>query len=283
MAGFLTRVRQEIEMKDKVGETQCGNIREMIFSSAKKVFLHLFSKFERSLIRGLLGHFLNSEVGKFYFIDFILNENLSFVDELKVKSESDLITIVIIGLHEGETALKFLDLIPNSIVIGFEPNPESFRRATEVLAKYGNRVEIYNKAIGARRGRAQLNRFKDSGMDSILDSCVSMKEDSVEVELSTLDSELLKINKVDLLQIDVQGYELQVFLGAQEMFKHKKIDKILTEALFERFYERQPNFFDIGLALYDHFDFCGFTSMKYGGQSSTQLLWVDAYFKSKKK
>jgi len=145
----------------------------------------------------------------FAFILLILRDEKSYIRKLQrmARNNHDVSTlIVIVGVHHGETTIQYLEKIPNSIVIGFEPNEDSFEVAKLNLQRFGNRVKLLNKAVGKYQGTGRLNLFSDSGMDSLLPSVKTEAQYVHAIEITTLDFELRNYQRVDLLQIDCQGY-----------------------------------------------------------------------------
>ena len=60
--------------------------------------------------------------------------------------------------------------------------------------------------------------------------------------MSTLDEYALSkgIQHIDILKMDVQGSELNVLKGAENLLKSNKIDIIYSEVWFKAAYEGQP-------------------------------------------
>lgn len=244
--------------------------------SAKRIFNYLHPWAIKVTLK-ILKILMKSELQKYRFMTSLFKSE--WPDEEYFSDKDEVNVVVIVGLHEGETALNYLERIPNCRIIGFEPNPDAFSIARSNLSKFGERVQIYNKAIGASEGKGVLNRYKDSGMNSILDSVDFEKEDSIEVEISTLDTELKNLKEIDVLQVDVQGMEIEVFCGTEILFREGKVNTIVTEAMFKRIYEGQPSFFEIGNFLEKYFVFHEFISMKFSSCEPFELMWVDAVFK----
>lgn len=214
------------------------------------------------------------------FVSTILERNWNyqkFRNDFKLVNSSD-ICIVIVGAHFGETAEKYLGWFSESQVIAYEPNLRSLQIAVEKLSIYGNRVNLIGKAVGSTSGTAKLNTYQDSGADSLKILLSEEKLDSMNCEVTTLDQELENVGKVDLLQIDCQGFEMEVILGMEKLIVEKRIDAILIEGLLDNFYENQSSFWELAAELSKSHRFCGFPSMKFGEGQKPNLLWVDALF-----
>ena len=60
------------------------------------------------------------------------------------------------------------------------------------------------------------------------------------VSITTLDAALADFPTIDLLKIDVQGYEAQVFAGAHQTLQRTKV--ILVEVMYRPYYESALDF-----------------------------------------
>ena len=117
----------------------------------------------------------------------------------------------------------------------FEPGRESFRQLVE-SSKGNEHTKLNNIALGNSKGGGVLHYDGvGSGLASLtkrrLDhfSIDFSKEESV--ELNTVDDYCSEngISHVHLLKIDVEGHELDVLTGAQQMFAAKSIDMATFE------------------------------------------------------
>ena len=85
-----------------------------------------------------------------------------------------------------------------------------------------------------------------------------------------------KITHINILKLDIQGYELKALKGAEDLLRSKKIDLIYTEAYFIQQYHDQPLFPEIAMYL-----------SKFGYQlqdiynpiyGNDKIAWCDAIF-----
>ena len=67
------------------------------------------------------------------------------------------------------------------------------------------------------------------------------------VKITTIDNYCLdkKIDKIDLLKIDTQGYEDKVLEGSKISFEKEKVRAVITEIMFDNVYEKYFSFSDI--------------------------------------
>ncbi|HWW87552.1 MAG TPA: FkbM family methyltransferase, partial [Vicinamibacterales bacterium] len=53
------------------------------------------------------------------------------------------------------------------------------------------------------------------------------------------------IEKIDLLKVDTQGYELDVFKGAEKMFRENRVGLFYFEIILSDMYRNLPNLGDL--------------------------------------
>jgi len=141
-----------------------------------------------------------------------------------------------VGANKGQ----FLDLALANISTNnfsihcFEPGAETF----SILSKRENdqRVKLNNLGVGKNRG--QMTLYYDapgSGLASLtkrnLDHFGIEFNKSETVQIDTIDNycEENMIKKINLLKVDVEGHELDVFSSAEKMFANNSIDIITFE------------------------------------------------------
>lgn len=170
----------------------------------------------------------------------------------RITSESPL--IVDGGAHIGNITELFLRQYSMPIIHAFEPNPE----LVNILhSRFGNlrNVNIYPNALGSKSDNVQFNIVNaggKGGASSVLNPSEVLKfyhgdnariEKSIEVSLVRLDEILGNVENIDLIKLDLQGYELDALRGCEKLFHRIKI--ITTEIEFVALYDKQPLFTDI--------------------------------------
>ena len=174
------------------------------------------------------------------------------------------ISLVDIGGYKGiqdrwkrvENLVDFHTFEPNSV------EADKIRSKTKSL-------NIYKSALSSSDGKILLNICKEPGVSSVLEQNFEFLKKfknverfeivkKIEVEAKKLDS--LKIDKIDFIKIDVQGYNLEVLKGSTEALK--KAIGIEIECEFKEIYKNQSLFKDVDEYLSKHnFEVCDFTDI----------------------
>jgi len=142
------------------------------------------------------------------------------------------ITFLDIGANVGYyTALAQVQLQGEGRIVSLEPDPENFSHLLQTVeANAFRNVECLQKAAADRTGRVQLYTSKDNRGDSRLYRN-NLSDGSVEVECVVLDTLLsgLGISSLDVVKIDVQGFEAKVLAGLRETLRRSPACVILSE------------------------------------------------------
>jgi FkbM family methyltransferase len=136
-----------------------------------------------------------------------------------------------VGAHVGNHTVYFAHML-GVRTYSFEPNPETFRHL-EANVK-GNGLEhlctVRNAAVGAATGKGHVEPASDenSGMSSVaLDPAGT-------VEIVLLDGVLADEPAIDLIKIDVEGWELEVLRGgATILARHRPV--LYIEIMADKF------------------------------------------------
>ena len=134
--------------------------------------------------------------------------------------------VVDVGAHIGKYTVLAAKLSKN--VLALEPNKENFKILKRNIKINGlKNVRVLRLAASNKNSKFKLYIGDSSGHHSI-----SRKfKDYQIVSGVKLDSlfKKLKVDKVDLVKIDVEGAEMQVLLGMKEYLRKKKIKNIIIE------------------------------------------------------
>jgi FkbM family methyltransferase len=204
-------------------------------------------------------------------------ENLNKKYNLEIKG------VLHIGAHYGQE-FSVYEKMNLTDVIFFEPLPQTFMVLQENI---GNKAKLVNKALGNDNKKVIMNvESANKGMSSsILKPNIHLLqyphikfETTIEVDMVKLDdyilSENLQSSSHNFINIDVQGYELEVFKGAKDTLN--RIDYIMTEVNREFVYENNARIEEIDSFLSSY----GFERVETTWDGIT---WGDAFYVKNKK
>ena len=151
------------------------------------------------------------------------------LEKLQKKYSLDIKGIIHIGAHYGQEYRVYKRMGITNLIF-FEPVPEAF----EVLKNNVNGI-VVNKALGNYNGKAIIHIASNEGVSSSLLEPLYhtvqypkiLFDETLEINIVKLDDYLGGCTEFNFINIDVQGYELEVFKGATEALE--SMDYIMTE------------------------------------------------------
>jgi FkbM family methyltransferase len=163
--------------------------------------------------------------------------------------------ILDIGANVGQSVGRFRKTFPTAIIHSFEPGPETFKTLSQNVAT-DERVSVWNCAVGASTGKETFQENTNPDMSSFKSlSTTGWGEVSRQslVEVTTVDAflESNRIAHVDILKSDTQGYELEVFKGAERAMRANRIGLVYFEFIFSDMYQHLPGFDEVFRHLVD--------------------------------
>lgn len=147
-----------------------------------------------------------------------------------------------IGAHFGQEYKDYLLEGINDMIF-FEPVKSTYEQLTKNILQ-SDRVQVFNVALGNENKEVEMFiETANKGMSSSilapelhLKQYPKIKFDKKEtVQMCRLDDIVIDRSKYNFINIDVQGYELEVFKGAVKTLK--TIDYIYTEVNFQHLYK----------------------------------------------
>jgi FkbM family methyltransferase len=157
--------------------------------------------------------------------------------------------ILDIGANVGQTAKKFRATFPSSVIHCFEPGAKTFNALQQNLIRETD-VHVWRCGVGSSVGQRTFLENTEPDMSSFLElSATGWGEvkDRVDVHVTTVDQFLREQNiaAVDILKSDTQGYELEVFRGAEEAMRANRIGLVYFEFIFSDMYRGLPRFDEV--------------------------------------
>lgn len=139
-----------------------------------------------------------------------------------------------VGANVGDTAVRFAEAFPDATIYAFEPVPSTYEK---LLGRVGEhpRVRTSALALGARSGEVTLHLFDGSVFASAVNRHAMMSTDtSVGVTTVPMDSidawcSARAIDRIDLLKVDTEGFDLEVLRGAEGLLRRGRIGFVYFE------------------------------------------------------
>lgn len=171
-------------------------------------------------------------------------------------------TIFDVGAAIGDKTITFLKSFPDAAVYCFEPQEESLIRLKRRTRQWGGRVKAFGVGLGTRECTADLHIISHRDASSLLTFPKYLKDQgkkevyTKEVAIKNLDDVVAanKIDRIDLIKIDVEGAEKGVLEGGYNTFQNK-VDNIFIEIDPWRKDPRSADHIDVFKFLHD----AGFT------------------------
>ncbi|NRG16586.1 FkbM family methyltransferase [Rhizobiales bacterium] len=143
-------------------------------------------------------------------------------------------TILDIGANIGNHALYWARKSPNRKIVCFEPVSSTF----EILKKnieannINAQISAHNFGVSDKPSKARIDRFSASNIGA-----TRLRHDEAgELSLISIDGFISEENKIGMLKIDTEGFEVEVLKGADKTIeRHKPI--IFVETFANKFHE----------------------------------------------
>jgi FkbM family methyltransferase len=113
-------------------------------------------------------------------------------------------------------------------VHSFEPSPENFKRLESAVRRHTN-VRVSNAAVGERSGRSKLYVSDKLNVDHRTYPIEGDSRPAVPIDIIALDDYFKPGERVDLIKMDIQGYELHALRGASRVLADNPKAKLLLE------------------------------------------------------
>jgi FkbM family methyltransferase len=184
-----------------------------------------------------------------------------------------------VGGHHGQEHGLYKELKINHVTY-FEPVKSNFEILRENVK---DDAILYNFALGNFEGSVSMNVEKNNSgqSSSILEPHIHLEhypnitfDEKEVVEVKMMNNVLINFNNYNFLNIDVQGYELEVLKGSDKILKY--IDYILIEVNKVEMYKNCSLVSEIDNFLYNF----GFTRKETFWIDES---WGDAFYLKKQK
>lgn len=136
-----------------------------------------------------------------------------------------------VGANKGDFTKLILKYHPNATVFAFEPNKKLINNFPK-----SDRIKLFNIALGNEIKKEDMVFYNDTCKSTIIydvhEQLYRSKKHYIEkIDILTIDfiKNSEKIDTIDFLKIDVEGYEYEVLLGAMNSIENNEISIIQFE------------------------------------------------------
>jgi FkbM family methyltransferase len=199
-----------------------------------------------------------------------------------IKSKQPMILDV--GANKGQTINTLNDEFKSCFIHSFEPSPSTFKILKDNTTKMKN-VSVWNCGMGSETNNLFLNENTYSDMSSFLELDAQgwgEINSKTSVKVTTIDDFCREqnIEKIDILKLDTQGFELEILKGAKSTFLKNKIGLLYFEVTFIDMYKGLPSFYTLYEFCINHgFELVSIYPIHYNNQNMAG--WTDVLFKHK--
>ena len=186
-----------------------------------------------------------------------------------------------VGANVGQTIESFLQIMVRAKIHAFEPGPQAFRELWEKYSGTPNLV-LNDVALGSAPGTAEFVENTEPTMSSFLEPGAATwwgeVKQRVQVRVNTVDEycDENRIDYIDILKSDTQGFDLEVMRGAARLLSARRIHLIYVEIILSDMYRGLPRLDEIFRFLADRgFVLVGLYNFHYPDE---RLGWADALF-----
>jgi len=122
-------------------------------------------------------------------------------------------------VHAGAGFGDFLPALKDcNRVFVFEPNPLMYQCTLQtILLNNLTNVSLYKQALGESNCKSSLKNIDESGLEMGPRSEIG---EGIRIDMIKLDDFI--VEKIDLIHLDIEGYEFEALKGAKELIKRDK-------------------------------------------------------------
>ena len=209
-------------------------------------------------------------------------DDIKFIFKLLGKEPQ---TIFDVGANIGYVTFQFRKRFNSANIYSFEPNPTVFSKLSQSFLK-DKKVHPLNRGVGATNGILNFYKNNNSGTSSFLKpSTFHLKNlartfEEINIEIINLTDYCMQnsLKNVDILKLDIEGFEIEALKGFTTFLIQKKVDIIYLEVNLSELYENQPVIDDVISFLFGYkyllYGFYGINETETRQTLLTNLLFI---------
>jgi FkbM family methyltransferase len=223
------------------------------------------------------------------FFDYFTEKKIFEIIQKLLGNEINL--LIDVGAHKGLYFLELQKKIKINRIIGFEPNPVIYKILEKNISKYSDKIKIYKLATGTEKKNTILNINLESSSSTINNLNYNSKYfkrkfrilnffgnqkiiTPTKINIIKLDDFINenKIQLIDLLKIDTEGFEYNTLLGISKNIN--RIKAIHFEHHFDDMIIKDYKFSDIHNFLVEN-SFIKFFKIKMKFRKSFEYIYIN--------
>ena len=233
------------------------------------------------------------------FFDFFYK--LKLLKFLKKIILNDFNLVLDIGAHKGESINFFLNNFKINKIISFEASPVNFdnlkNKEVRLKKKFSKSIiQLENMALGSSIESKKLKQFDESSSSTLSQINKNSKYfkkkfawvnlfnkkkkiySEIQIDINTLDNyiEVNRIDLIDLIKIDTEGFEFEILQGTTRNFKRVKL--ILFEHHYDDMIKKNYNFSHINQLLSQN-NFFRIHKAKMPFRKTLEYIYMNKFFK----
>jgi FkbM family methyltransferase len=173
-----------------------------------------------------------------------LISEIFFNETYPIQPTNNTLTIFDCGANIGMSTLYFKKMCPNALVSAFEPNPATYRYLQEnIHSNHLKDVTTYMIGLGGTPGETTL--YTDEKLEASSGASITRHLESKDKKTSEVTITIKKLSdyidkKIDILKLDVEGAEGEVFDDLKRENKFALIENIYMEYHYDGIHTTYP-------------------------------------------
>lgn len=203
----------------------------------------------------------------------------TWYDIQRLAGRRDLCVIFDVGANVGQTAYQLVRYFPRAQIHCFEPVALTFQQLSK---QYGTQVTCHRMALGDKYAQMEISTFSNPELNTFADGradAVPLGREVVTVDTVDRFCEAHGIQRIDVLKMDVQGWEMNVLRGALKMLQGRCVKFILAEVGFRARDRDMQDFGELNSYLDAlGFELCGFYDVFRWGPGRALVGFANALY-----